>query len=123
MSLFYFHYKSEILRSVVLFVLDNVRHFDIITLIRNFSNIGYNVCDNPGNICAYIENLERLKLIEISTMLTFTNKDVYTKLKQHPAVLITLSKNAPSPELKYEYDEKIFQLTQFGVQFINACSK
>lgn len=94
-----------------------------ITLIRNFSDIGYDLCDNPGNICAYIENMERLKLIEIPTMLTLTNKDVYTKLKQHPAVLNTLAKNASSPELKYEYDEKFFQLTQFGAQFINACSE
>jgi|GEM_PF-3431208 len=94
-----------------------------ITLIRNFSDIGYDICDDPGNICAYIENMERLKLIEIPTMLTLTNKDVYTKLKQHPAVLNTLAKNVSSPELKYEYDEKFFQLTQFGAQFINACSE
>ena len=94
-----------------------------ITLIRNFSDIGYDLCDNPGNICAYIENLERLKIIEIPTMLTLTNKDVYTKLKQHPAILNTLAKNASLPELKYEYDEKLFQLTQFGAQFKNACSE
>ena len=94
-----------------------------ITLIRNFSDIGYDLCDNPGNICTYIENLERLKLIEIPTMLTLTNKDVYTKLKQHPAVLNTLARNASSPDLTYEYDEKFFQLTQFGAQFINACSE
>ena len=94
-----------------------------ITLIRNFSDIGYDLCDNPGNICAYIENMERLKLIEIPTMLTLINKDVYIKLKQHPAVLNALVKNASSLKLKYEYDEKFFQLTQFGLQFINACSE
>ena len=94
-----------------------------IILIRNFSDIGYDLCDNPGNICAYIENLERLKLIEIPALLTLTNKDVYTKLKQHPAVLNALAMNATSPEFKYEYDEKFFQLTQFGAQFINACSE
>ena len=94
-----------------------------IILIRNFSDIGYDLCDNPGNICAYIENLERLKLIEIPALLTLINKDVYTKLKQHPAVLNALAMNATSPEFKYEYDEKFFQLTQFGAQFINACSE
>ncbi len=94
-----------------------------ITLISNFSDIGYDICDNPGNICAYIENLERLKLIEIPEILTLTDKNVYAKLKQHPAILHTLEKNAHVTELKYEYDEKLFQLTQFGAQFINACSK
>ena len=94
-----------------------------ITLIRNFSDIGYNLCDNPGNVCAYIENLERLKLVEIPTMMTLMDTDVYTKLKQHPAVLAVLARNTSSLEKKYEYDEKFFQLTQFGVQFIKACSE
>lgn len=94
-----------------------------ITLIRNFSDIGYGICDYPGNICAYIENLERLKLIEIPPLLTLLNKDTYTKLKQHPAVLQVLKKKENLPEVKFEYDEKFFQLTQFGIQFIQACSK
>lgn len=94
-----------------------------ITLIRNFSDIGYGICDYPGNICAYIENLERLKLIEIPPLLTLLNKDTYTKLKQHPAVLQVLKNNEHLPEVKFEYDEKFFQLTQFGIQFIQACSK
>lgn len=94
-----------------------------ITLIRNFSDIGYGICDYPGNICAYIENLERLKLIEIPPLLTLLNKDTYTKLKQHPAVLQVLKNNENLPEVKFEYDEKFFQLTQFGIQFIQACSK
>lgn len=94
-----------------------------IIYIKNFSDIGYDLCDNPGNICAYIENLERLKLVEVPTMMTLTKKDVYTKLKQHPTILNKLERNVSSPEIKYEYDEKFFQLTQFGVQFINACSE
>lgn len=94
-----------------------------ITLIRNFSDIGYGICDYPGNICAYIENLERLKLIEIPPLLTLLNKDTYTKLKHHPAVLQVLKNNEHLPEVKFEYDEKFFQLTQFGIQFIQACSK
>lgn len=94
-----------------------------ITLIKNFSDIGYDLCDNPGNICAYIENLERLKLVEVPTMMTLTKKDVYTKLKQHPAILNTLERNVSSPKIKYEYDEKFFQVTRFGAQFINACSE
>ena len=94
-----------------------------ITLIRNFSDIGYGICDYPGNICAYIENLERLKLIEIPPLLTLMDKNSYTTLKHHPAVLQVLKNNEHIPNVKFEYDEKFFKLTQFGIQFIQACSK
>lgn len=94
-----------------------------IMLIRNFSDIGYGICDYPGNICAYIENLERLKLIEIPPLLTLMDKSSYNSLKQHPAVLQVLKNNEHLSDVKFEYDEKFFQLTQFGIQFIQACSK
>lgn len=93
-----------------------------IYILENFSDIGYGICDNPDNICAYIENLERLKLIEIPSLMTIANKDVYAKLKKHPAILNILESNSSIPEIKYEYDEKYFRLTQFGLQFKNACS-
>ena len=95
-----------------------------IIVVKNFSDIGFGLCDSPGNICAYIENLERLKLIEIPAMTTLVEKDVYSKLKQHPAIQnVLISKPSSKIEIKYEYDEKFFQLTQFGALFVNACTE
>ena len=91
--------------------------------ISNFSDISYGVCENPGMICSYIENLERLKLIEIPTGLKISDDSVYEKLKSHPAVVNELNKNKSSDKItiRYEFDEKLFRLTQFGLQFLKCC--
>ena len=93
-----------------------------IIIIKNFSDIGYGICDNPGNICSYIENLDRLKLIEIPPLQKIMDKSYYTTLKQHPAVLDIIKKSAHVANVKFEYDEKLFYLTQYGLQFIQACT-
>ena len=94
---------------------------DGVMVIRHFSNVGYGICDNPEKICVYLENMERLKLIEIPPMKTLIDKKSYEQLKNHPAVLKTLELKAKIDGIKYEYDEQFFRLTQFGVEFINAC--
>ena len=43
----------------------NANKGDGVAIITNFSDIGYGVCEHPERICSYLENLERLKLIEI----------------------------------------------------------
>ena len=92
-----------------------------ITLISNFSDIGYGKCDVPGNICSYLENLERLKIIEIPALLTIVDKTKYDALKQHPAIVSSLTQYNGIPDITIEYDEKLFRLTRFGVSFLNAC--
>lgn len=94
-----------------------------IMLIRYFSDIGYGICENPENICTYLENMERLKLIEIPPLMTLVDKSNYKHLKEHPAVINIINQNANIENIKYEYDELFFQLTNFGLQFINACKE
>ena len=91
--------------------------------ISNFSDISYGVCENPGMICSYIENLERLKLIEIPTGVKISDDSVYEKLKSHPAIINELNKNKSSDKINisYEFDKKLFRLTQFGYQFLMCC--
>ena len=92
-----------------------------LTIIANFSDIGYGKCDYPTNICAYLENLERLKIIEIPPYVHLLDETKYNKLEQHPDVVYSLKNYSNNSNLKIEYDKKVFRLTRFGVSFLNAC--
>ena len=99
-----------------------------IQTVKNFSDIGIGICDSPLNICAYLENLERLKLIEIEIQELSFNQSKYEELKKHPFVvaLCTVHTEGKTPsEFRYKivYTYKSFHLTHFGVQFLEACSK
>lgn len=92
--------------------------------VKYFSDIGYDVCEHPENICFYLENLERLKLIDIPQTIHLNDEKVYTPLKEHPAILAVMEKNKSTETLKitYEFDEKCFCLTQYGINFIQSCT-
>ncbi len=94
-----------------------------LTQVKYFSDIGYGICDFPWNIGVYLENLERLKLIDIPMGKTLTNKDSYEKLKHHPDILAVMAQNQSTDEIEitYEFDELFFELTQFGQNFIKCC--
>lgn len=94
-----------------------------ITQIKYFTDIGYGVCDRPQNICVYLENLERLKLITIPWDQNLLDTNEYTRLENHPIVQAVKNMNQTNGavQIKYEYDHLTFSLTQFGVNFITVC--
>lgn len=95
---------------------------DGLTIVSNFTDVGYGVCEHPERICFYIENLERLKLIQIPPLKTLIDKTVYKRLKEHPAVLHTINETGSNiPGVSFEFDERFFRLTQFGLDFIMSC--
>ena len=53
-----------------------------LTLLTNFTDVSLEIIDNPGNICSYIDNLERLKLIEIPALLSLTDPKSYENIKE-----------------------------------------
>ena len=89
-----------------------------VILKRYFSDVGYGVCNNPENIDIYLENMERLKLIEIPYGKKLSDEDKYNRLKKHP-FLVAMLKKANFPY--YDVDKMYFHLTEFGVEFILAC--
>ena len=90
------------------------------TIISNFTNVGLDEVDLPENICSYIDNLERLKLIQIPPTKALANKDMYQPLINHPLMVNSLPKDIPDGfKIRYEY--KVFCLTNFGVDFIKIC--
>ena len=95
---------------------------DGMTIVSNFTDIGYGVCEHPERVCFYIENLERLKLIQIPPFKTLIDKTVYRRLKEHPAILNTINETVNNiPGVSFEFDERLFSLTQFGLDFILSC--
>ena len=94
-----------------------------ITQVKYFSDIGYGKCEYPENICKYLENLERLKLIEIPFGIKLEDEEKYEKLINHPALTKVRSKVEPKNGIKidYEYDRRFFRLTSFGMDFISCC--
>lgn len=102
-------------------IIDDKNNFH--EIVSNFSDISFGVCENPKMICSYIENLERLKLIEIPSGLSIANESAYEKLKSHPSIEDEINKEKSACEkiVKYEFEEKLFRLTQFGYQFLTCC--
>lgn len=95
-----------------------------ITQVKYFSDIGYrSSCQFPGNICEYLENLERLKIIEIPFGRKLIDESRYDNLINHPA-MVTVRKNNQLENwinVTYEYDKMFFNLTSFGIDFISCC--
>lgn len=95
------------------------------TLISNFTIFGLNTIDKKSNICSYIENLERLKLIEIPAETSLSNHDLYIPLKEHPILKRSVNPSYylldSSHTVDYKY--KIFTITNFGISFVNTCCK
>lgn len=89
-------------------------------LYSNYSNVADGVCDCPENICAYLENLDRLKLIELNMGIFITDKEEYERLKSTP-----IMRKITSEELEegrsYEYQNGSFRLSSFGLSFVKMC--
>ncbi len=92
------------------------------TIISNFTNVGLDQLDMPQNICSYIDNLERLKLICIPPAMSLTNKVLYKPLKTHSLITNSLPQQLIGNQ-KIGYVYKVFCLTNFGINFINICCK
>lgn len=91
-----------------------------IPFLKNYTNIGDRVCDTPTNICAYIENLDRLKLVCILEDIHMTDRDKYIPLENSP--YYSTLKNIKLPEGKtFTTKQKSFVITEFGKSFIDTC--
>ena len=88
-------------------------------LYSNFTTIGLDILDSPNNIGLYIDNLSRLKIIEIPAMTIHSDREIYKELEQHPIVQRSLPR-IHTDLLKIKYKHKVFNVTTFGVSFINT---
>lgn len=91
-------------------------------IISNFTDYKLDVLEHPGNICAYIDNLVRLNLIEIPFGQKLNDPAKYRALEKHPMIQNPLGKN-DDVQVTYHYKHKMFKLTNFGVNFLNVTCK
>ena len=88
--------------------------------VRRFTNISEGVCDNANGIYAYLDNLERLKLIEIPEGVYLSNDKFYFPLENHPMIKSIMSNSLPEGE-KMEIIKGKFFVSTFGQEFIKIC--
>ena len=89
-------------------------------IVHNFTDISEDVCDCPSNVFAYLDNFERLKLIDIKNDKYLTNDDFYKPLENHVEIQEIMSHTLPEG-YKNEITKGMFKLTAFGREFIKIC--
>ncbi len=89
-------------------------------IIRRFSNISEDVCDNAKGIYAYLDNLERLKIIEIPSGVYLKDDELYSPLENHPTIKDLMNQSLPEGE-KMEIRKGLFFVSVFGHEFIKVC--
>lgn len=85
-------------------------------IISNFTNYNIDRLEHPEQICSYIDNLVRLKLIEIPPERHIVDKSVYKALEDDPLIQDPLRIEGGA-RIKYHYKHKYFRLTNLGVDF------
>ena len=88
--------------------------------ITNFSSISFGVCDLPEKISSYIDNLSRLKLIEIFNHNLASNYD-YNKETSHPYILKYKESHKLRDGFEWGFMRFLFILSTFGKEFIEIC--
>lgn len=88
-------------------------------IVSNFTNIGDEVCECADKISTYIENLSRLKLIEIDSTAYIDNPQLYEQLETHPLISKYTTKTVSNGN--WEFQPKLARITIFGKQFIEIC--
>lgn len=91
-------------------------------LLTSFSTLGEEAgCENANFTPSYLDNLSRLRLIEIPTFYEYTAPNVYDHLENHPAVTVIKDRLEKTQNLKFAMERKGARVTQLGRQFINIC--
>lgn len=75
-----------------------------------------NILEVPDNRFAYLDNLMRLKLIDIPSESCLPNNDLYDNLKNK-----LMLHDKPLSIDKIEYRKKQLEITQYGKKFIRIC--
>lgn len=86
----------------------------------HYSDVANKVCDCPHNICSYLENLDRLKLIEIDMETFIMNEELYNGLKSSPVIQELTQRPLPDGDT-YDFRKGCFRLTSFGLSFVSLC--
>jgi len=91
------------------------------TIYRNFSLVGEQAnCTFIELVPSYLDNLQRLGVINIPEGRHLTPDSKYSTLENHPK-LISMCSNIEKQNATPILQKRYFFLTTFGIQFFNAC--
>lgn len=90
-------------------------------MLRNYTNIGEGVCDVPENICSYIDNLDRLKLIRVLDDIHVMESEKYVPIETNEFLVSIKNKLSIVDGRTVTIKRKSFYVTEFGLSFINTC--
>lgn len=91
-----------------------------IILHQNFTNIGEELCEHSEQIGAYLDNLDRLKLITISDSRFIPNPVAYQPLENSTTYISYLNESLPEG-YNHGIKRKAFFITDFGNAFMETC--
>lgn len=89
-------------------------------IVHNFTNIANGVCDNPNNIYSYLDNLCRLRIIDIPVNQRIKSDEPYKELEDCKGIKELLNSNLPD-NYQFEVVKRQFELTSYGKNFIETC--
>lgn len=89
-------------------------------LLTNFTTVGINQLVSKCDICAYLENLERLKIVEILDTVKIINNSVYEEIFSDPFYINTVASANQDDNSEIIPHRKAFKLTSFGKNFIKC---
>lgn len=92
--------------------------------LHNFMYLPETICDqcNPSDIMKYIDNLCRLKIIEIPEDRRLADDNAYRELEKH--IVVTTIMNTKLPNNKqWKIIKKKLEVTAYGKEFIDICVK
>lgn len=78
-------------------------------------------CDYPNLIANYIDNLQRLGLVEVPDFGSLTDPAHYSEIENHPQVVTTIEEINRIKGRKGHIVKRRLGLTSLGQQFIRAC--
>ncbi len=89
---------------------------------RHISLLGLDAqCQHPPLASSYIDNLERLGLIEVSESSRMQNEDVYKRIEDFPQIKAIVEDMRKNTERRTELEKIRMQVTDLGKQFIGSC--
>lgn len=94
-----------------------------IPLMTNFTITKINILEYPQSICSYIDNLERLKIIEIPPTVHIADENKYKGTENHPIVTQFQNNIKTKEGASFKYGHKCFRLTSFGKNLIEIIQK
>lgn len=88
-------------------------------VVHNFTSTGDDICGS-ANISVYLENLARLKLINIYEEVGIAEEDAYKSLEEDHFIVKLVNTDLPDGS-QWEIYRKMFSVTDYGRQFIEIC--